>query len=90
MTDVDRTMAGSSSLDGRPRRTREEVINVTMQSTAVLRQLARDREATLRATALRVRGEPRRRPVRQWLGRQLVRTGTWLANEQPMRPAGAR
>jgi hypothetical protein len=66
------------------------VINVTMQSTAVLRQLAQEREAMLRATPLPVSGEPRRRPVRQWLGRQLVRTGTWLANEQPMRPAGAR
>jgi hypothetical protein len=66
------------------------VINVTMQSTAVLRQLAREREAMLRATPLPVSGERRRRPVRQWLGRQLVRTGTWLANEQPMRQAGAR
>ena len=63
---------------------------MTMQSTAVLRQLAREREATLRATALHLSGEHRRRRVRQWFGRQLVRTGTWLADEQPMRPAGVR
>lgn len=63
---------------------------MTMLSTTVLRQLARERETVLRATPLLVSGERGRRPVRQWLGRQLVRTGTWLANEQPMRPAGAR
>jgi len=68
----------------------KEVMNVTMLSTTVLRQMARERGALLRATPLLVSGERSRRPVRSWLGRQLVRTGTWLANEPPMRQAGAR
>ncbi len=63
---------------------------MTMQSTSVLRQLARDREATLRGTPLLVSGIPRRRRIRRWIGRQLVRYGTRLAAEPTMRPARAR
>lgn len=74
----------------RPQSSGKEVINVTMLSTAVLRQMAQEREAMLRATPLLVGRDRGRRPLRRWLGRQLVRTGSWLANEQPMRPAGAR
>ena len=63
---------------------------MTMHSTAVLRQLARDREATLRGTPLLVSGTHRRRRIRRWIGRQLVRYGTRLAAEPTMRPARAR
>ncbi len=62
----------------------------TLQNVHVVRLMAREREASLRRTSLLVRRGRTDRPVRRWLGRQLVRTGTWLANEQPMRPARAR
>ena len=65
-------------------------MTVQTQNLHVLRQMAREREASLRRTTLLVGRDRSRRPVRRWLGRQLVRTGTWLASEQPMRPAGAR
>jgi hypothetical protein len=50
-----------------------------------------EREARLRGTNLLV-SEPHavRRPVRRWIGRQLVRIGARLANEPSMRPARAR
>jgi len=67
---------------------RKEVINVTMQ-TAVLRQLARERQASLRAASLLVGREHARNAVRRWIGRRLVSFGTWLAAE-PMRPVRAR
>jgi hypothetical protein len=53
--------------------------------------LIEEREARLRRTNLLV-NEPTagRRPVRRWIGRQLVRFGTRLAGERPMRPARAR
>ena len=53
--------------------------------------LIEEREARLRRTNLLV-GEPHagRRPVRRWIGRQLVRFGTRLAGERPMRPVRAR
>ena len=63
-------------------------MNVTMQSTHVLRQLARERETMLRATPLLVSGERHR--VRRWLGWQLVRLGARLAGEPTLRPARAR
>jgi len=63
-------------------------MTVTMQSTHVLRLLAQEREAMLRATPLLVSGERKR--VRRWLGRQLVRLGTRLAGEPTMRPVRAR
>jgi hypothetical protein len=65
-------------------------MTVQTQNLHVLRQMAREREASLRRTTLLVGRQRSRRPVRRWLGRQLVRTGTWLASEHPMRPAGAR
>jgi hypothetical protein len=66
---------------------------MTVQTNADLRvvlSLVEERQERLRRTNLLVERERGGRPVRRWLGRQLVRTGTWLANEQPMRPAGAR
>ncbi|MGI8998924.1 MAG: hypothetical protein ACR2GO_04385 [Candidatus Limnocylindria bacterium] len=50
-----------------------------------------ERHARLRRTNLLV-NEPRapRRIVRRWIGRQLVRFGTRLANEPTMRQARAR
>ena len=57
--------------------------------------LVAEREARLRRTSLHNRDlehvhEARRRPVRRWVGRQLVRLGTRLAGEAPMRPVRAR
>jgi hypothetical protein len=65
-------------------------MTVTMQNVNVLRQLAREREAELRGTSLLVARDHDRRSVRRWIGRQLVRFGTRLANEPTMRPARAR
>lgn len=62
----------------------------SLQNVQVARLMAREREASLRRTSLLVRRGRSGRPLRRWLGRQLVRAGTWLANEQPMRPARAR
>jgi hypothetical protein len=59
-----------------------------LQNLEVARQLVREREASLRATPL-PSGAGSRGDVRRRLGRQLVRIGTWLANEQPMQPAAA-
>jgi len=56
----------------------------------VLRLLAREHEADLRRTRLLVVEPHTERRVRRWLGRLLVRYGTRLANEPPMRPARAR
>ena len=57
-----------------------------LQDLGVMIQLAREHELSLhRATVQGGSGST----VRRWLGRQLVRTGTWLANEQPMRIAPA-
>ena len=61
-----------------------------MQNIDALRFLASEREAELRRTSLLVESDDTRRPVRRWIGRQLVRFGTRLANEPTMRPAGAR
>ncbi|MCV0402160.1 MAG: hypothetical protein K5924_00460 [Chloroflexi bacterium] len=65
-----------------------------MQSNLDLRfalDYVEDRQARLRRTSLLVI-EPtqRRRPVRRWIGRQLVRYGERLAAESAMRPARAR
>ena len=50
-----------------------------------------DRELRLRGTHLLLtESNTTRRPVRRWVGRQLVRAGTRLAAEQTMRPARAR
>ena len=63
-----------------------------MQNLEILEmtlQFARDREAWLRRATLGAPPSHSDRRVRRWLGRQLVRTGTWLEDRQPMRPAGA-
>jgi hypothetical protein len=63
---------------------------VQTQNVHVLRQMAREREALLRRTTLLVNDDHSRRTVRRWIGRQLVRFGTRLANEPTMRPARAQ
>jgi hypothetical protein len=63
---------------------------VQTQNVHVLRQMAREREALLRRTTLLVNDDHSRRTVRRWIGRQLVRFGSRLANEPTMRPARAR
>lgn len=66
---------------------RKEVINVSdMLNVGVLQQLVRDREERLRRTRLQVSDEHSPRRLRRWVGRQLVRTGVWLANDPSMRP----
>ena len=62
----------------------------SMQNVRVMHQLVQEREAQLRRTNLLVSEHTPRRTVRRWIGRQLVRFGTRLANEPTMRPAGAR
>jgi hypothetical protein len=67
---------------------------MTVQSNLDVRvvlALVEEREARLRRTNL-LPGEPHthRRPVRRWIGRQLVRFGSRLAGEPTMRPARAR
>ena len=52
--------------------------------------LVEERQESLRGTNLLVSEHtPRRRLVRRWLGRQLVRFGSRLANEPTMRPVRA-
>ena len=48
------------------------------------------RREPLRRTGLLVTEHDTRRPVRRWIGRQLVRLGAWVAAEPAMRPARAR
>jgi hypothetical protein len=67
---------------------------MTVQSNLDVRvvlALVEERESRLRRTSL-LPGEPHphRRPVRRWIGRQLVRFGSRLAGEPTMRPARAR
>ena len=62
----------------------------SLQNVHVLRQMASEREAQLRRTSLPVARDRSRRPVRRWVGRQLVRLGAWVAAEPTMRPARAR
>jgi hypothetical protein len=58
-----------------------------LQDLEVMLQFGRDREMSLlRSTRIARSGEG---GARRWIGHQLVRTGTWLANERPMRPASA-
>ncbi|HUF06979.1 MAG TPA: hypothetical protein VMP86_06285 [Candidatus Binatia bacterium] len=58
-----------------------------LQNVHVARQLASQHEAALRPSAHATPRGHHRGQVRHWLGRQLVRTGTWLTNERPMQPA---
>ena len=59
-----------------------------LESVEMTLQFARERESSLRRATFAATSHSRQR-VRRWLGRQLVRTGTWLEEGQPMRPAGA-
>ena len=59
----------------------------SFQNIDVALQLAREHEAALRPPARLAQGGRSRSQVRRWLGRKLVRTGFWLAYEQPMVPA---
>ena len=52
--------------------------------------LADERRERVRSTYLLVAEPSPRRPVRRWIGRQLVNAGTRLAAEPTMRPARAR
>lgn len=61
-----------------------------LESVEMTLLFARDREASLRRATLMTPTNQWHRDVRRWIGRQLVRTGTWLEDRQPMRPAGAR
>jgi hypothetical protein len=61
-----------------------------LQNLDVASQLARDYEASLVSASVPVWAPGGARPLRRWLGRQLVRTGLWLATDMPMRAAAAR
>ena len=52
--------------------------------------LMAERRERWRRTSLLVAGPHPRRPVRRWVGRQLVSFGTRLAGEPTMRPVRAR
>lgn len=58
----------------------------------VVLSMIEERESRLRRTSLPIDDHDRvtHRPVRRWIGRQLVRFGTRLAAEHTMRPARAR
>jgi hypothetical protein len=56
----------------------------------VLLSLVEEREARLRRTSLPIELAAEHRPVRRWIGRQLVRFGSRLAGEPTMRPVRAR
>ncbi len=60
-----------------------------LESVDMTLQFVRERQASLRRTNLATPTGHRDRQVRRWLGRQLVRTGNWLDDRQPMRPAEA-
>ena len=63
---------------------------LTLLYHGTVRDIARERVARMHRTRLltgRGRGDRR---VRRWVGRQLVRTGIWLANDPTMRPVRAR
>jgi hypothetical protein len=66
------------------------IVHSDLDVRVVLSQIA-EREERLRRTNLRLpeTDEVHRRPVRRWIGRQLVRLGTRLAAEPPMRPVRA-
>ena len=52
--------------------------------------IADERRGRVRRAYLLVAEPSPRRPVRRWIGRQLVGLGTRLAGEPTMRPARAR
>ena len=59
------------------------------ESVEMTLQFARERQSSLRRVTFVAPASQGHRRVRRWLGRQLVRTGTWLEDRQPMRPAAA-
>lgn len=61
-----------------------------LQNVEVASQMAREHEASLTRHAHLAAGSRTASPARRWLGRQLVRTGLWLATDLPMRAAAAR
>ena len=63
---------------------------LTMLNPSVALPYERARRATLSRTSLLVTRTHSERPMRRWVGRQLVRVGAWLANDPAMRPARAR
>ncbi len=63
---------------------------LTMLNPAIALPYERERRATLRRTRLLVGRQRSERPMRRWVGRQLVRAGAWLANDPTMRPVRAR
>jgi hypothetical protein len=60
-----------------------------LESVEMTLQFARERAASLRRTTLVAPRSHSHRRIRRWIGRQLVRAGTWLDDRQPMRPAAA-
>jgi hypothetical protein len=66
---------------------------MNVQTNADIRavlSLVEERQERLRRTNLLVNEPTPRRPVRRWIGRQLVALGSRLANEPTMRPVRAR
>jgi hypothetical protein len=66
---------------------------MNVQTNADIRavlSLVEERQERLRRTNLLVNEHTPRRPVRRWIGRQLVALGSRLANEPTMRPVRAR
>jgi hypothetical protein len=61
----------------------------TNADLGIVLALVEERQERLRRTNLQVSEHTPRRPVRRWVGRNLVRLGAWVAAE-PMRPARAR
>lgn len=59
-----------------------------MQNITIARQLARDHEARLRRLTAGSETEARH-ALRRWIGHALVRSGTRLLGEAPMRTAPA-
>jgi len=62
----------------------------SMLDLMVLRLADEDRERRLRRTHLLRRSHPARRPLRRWVGRQMIRAGAHLAADTSMRPVRSR
>ncbi len=62
----------------------------SMLDPLVLRLAEEDRDRWLRRTHLHPRSRPARRPLRRWIGRQMIRAGAHLAADTTMRPVRSR
>jgi hypothetical protein len=62
---------------------------LTMLHPSVALPYERARRATLTRTRLPIERERTERPLRRWVGRQLMRAGARLANDPTMRPVRA-